>query len=168
MFASVDDFFVEARKYVTLFDVFVQEQSLIDKAQADHICFKCGSSASFEAIKALFEHESQYIYQSIISGRRISYIRFKRGIHSKLGDIDYLELSDQKQDGSQKEGFDHIEVFSTVGTYEEMVHELSQKLPVVHVARPHHTTDDIEINSDFIFRCTQGPLIEKIKATEMK
>ena len=47
-----------------------------------------------------------------------------------------------------------------------MVGELGESEKVVHVERPHHTTDDIDIGEGFLFRCTQGPLIEKIKHSE--
>lgn len=160
------EFYRKAQEYVRVFDAFVQKHSLIGRASADHICYKCGTTESFESLRAQFEGESRFMYQSIISNRRIAYIGFKQGIDTVLGTIQYLELSDQKQDGSQKEGFDHIEVFPTAFSYEVMVEELKATEKVIHVKRPHHTTDDIDIKEGFLFRATQGPLIEKIKAQE--
>lgn len=168
MFKSTTEFFAGSQKSVSLFNAFAKKHLLIGRAQADHICYKCQSAASFEAVRALFEGESEFIYQSIISGRRIAYIKFKSEVHTDLGAIHFLELSDQKPDGSQKEGFDHIEVFSTQGTYEEMVAMLSETENVMHVERPHHTTDDVELEDGFLFRCTRGALVEKIKTTEMR
>ncbi len=115
----------------------------------------------------MLENESEYIYQSIISKRRIAIVRLKRGIETSLGTINFLELSDQKLDNSQTDGFDHIEVYALLRTYHEMVEELAVSEVVVKVERPHHTTHDIDIGEGFIFRCTEGPLIEKIKETEI-
>lgn len=164
---DIVQFFKESEKYIVLFDVFAQKHSLIGRASADHICYKCGSHESFENIRRMFETQSEYIYQSIISNRPIAYIRFKTAMDTVIGPINYLELSDQKPDMSQKEGFDHIEVFPTAVSYQEMVGELQQTETVVHVERPHHTTDDVDISEGFLFRCTQGPLIQKIKESEM-
>jgi hypothetical protein len=107
------------------------------------------------------------IYQSLISKRRIAIIRFKRGIETSLGTINFLELSDQKLDGSQHDGFDHIEAYAVGRAYDEMVKEFEANEKVIKVERSHHTTHDIDIGSGFLFRCTQGPLIKKIKNSEM-
>jgi len=48
-----------------------------------------------------------------------------------------------------------------------MVAKLEKSEKVIKVERPHHTTHDIEIKDGFLFRCTQGPLIEKVKREEM-
>lgn len=164
---SIEDFYTQAQKYVAFFDAFAQKHALADRALADHICYKCDSTQEFERMRALLEHESAYVYQSIISKRRISYIKFKRGIETTLGTILFLELSDQKLDGSQKSGFDHIEAYPTQESYEEFVREFEKSEKVVKVERPHHTTHDIDIGEGFLFRCTRGSLLEKIKAEEM-
>lgn len=167
MIQTIDDFYTEVEWYVAMFDAFVERHQLVGKSQADHICYKCGSKESFERIRALFETESEYMYQSIISKRRIACIRFKKGIETSLGTIVLLELSDQKPNGSHEEGFDHIEVYPTKFSYDQMIGELEKTEQVIKVARPHHTTHDINIAGNFLFRCTHGPLIEKIKTTEM-
>lgn len=167
MYTSIKQFFEESQKCTDAFDAFALKHDLVGKAQADHICYKCSSNESFEKIRALFESESLYMYQSIISGRRIAIVRFKEGIDSVLGVINFFELSDQKPDGSQKEGFDHIEVYPTAGTYEEMIAKLEETETVVKVERPHHTTHDIALDGGFIFRCEHEPLITKIKEGEM-
>ena len=115
----------------------------------------------------MFEDASEYIFQSIISRRRIAVIGIKRGIETSLGTINVLELSDQKPDGSQHDGFDHIEAYAVGRSYDEMVREFEACEKVIKVERPHHTTHDIDIGDKFLFRCTQEPLIEKIKRTEM-
>ncbi len=164
---TIQDFYTEAHISVEYFNTFVEKHNFSGKGIADHICFKCGSKESFEFIRALFENESAYIYQSIISKRRIAIVKLKQAISTHLGDITMLELSDQKPDGSQKEGFDHIEVYPVGQTYAEMVADLEKTEIVKKVERPHHTTYDIQITDDFIFRCTEGPLLEKIKNSEM-
>jgi len=167
MIKTLAEFYTQSKKYVALFDRFVEKHDLGERAQADHICYKCGSKESFEHIRSLFEDESLYLYQSIISKRRIAYIRLARGIPTALGVITFLELSDQKPDNSQHDRFDHIEAYAVGRTYAEMVEELEKTETVIKFERPHHSTHDIDIEDGFLFRCTQGPLIEKIKKSEM-
>ena len=164
---TVEEFYSESKKYIELFNQFAIKHNLAKRAQADHICYKCSSKQSFEKIRELFESASHYTYQSIISNRRIAVIRLQQGIETSLGVINFLELSDQKPNNSQKEGFDHIEVYAVGRTYEEMVKELEVVEKVIKIERPHHTTHDIDIGGGFLFRCTQGQLIEKIKSEEM-
>lgn len=164
---TIEEFYREAQKRIEEFNVFVEKHGLVGEAKADHICFKCASSESFESIRALFEHHSRFVYQSIISKRRISYIGFSTPLETSIGPIHYLELSDQKIDGSQKEGFDHIEVYPTAYSYEEMIKKLEKTEKVIYIERPHHSTHDIDIGGGFLFRGTTEPLIEKIKQDEM-
>jgi predicted metalloenzyme YecM len=164
---TIDEFYAGAEPYVTKFNTFAETHGLVGKTAPDHLCFKCGSHESFEAMRAMFEQAGKYIYQAFISGRRITYVKLKQPISTVLGDIWFIELSDQKPDNSQKDSYDHIEVYGTQMTYEEMVAHLEESgAPVVKVERPHHTTHNIDIGN-FTFSCTQGPLIEKIKNEEM-
>ena len=41
-----------------------------------------------------------------------------------IGTINFLELSDQKPDNSQRDGFDHIEAYAVGRSHAEMVKEL--------------------------------------------
>ena len=168
MITSIEDFYAQSQKYVEWFNSFSQKHTLGGIAKADHICYKCNSRPSFEAMRALFEQNSDYIYQSIISKRRICIVKLKEGIKTVLGTIYLLELSDQKPDGSQVNTFDHIEVYGVTISYDQMVNKLAQSEKIIKVERPHHTTHDVEIKDNFLFRCTQGPLIEKIKHEEIK
>lgn len=136
--------------------------------EADHLCFKCGSKESFEQIRTILETESLYVYQSIISKRRIAYVRLKTPIETFLGPIKYIELSDQKPDLSQKEGFDHIEAFPLEESYEAIADEVAKSETVSEFKRAHHHGYDIDISEGFLFRITQGPLIDKIRIAEMK
>lgn len=167
MITSLETFYEKAEPHVALFDAFAQKHVFEDQVFADHICFKCDTKDLFESIKTLFEFESSYLYQSVISGRSIAYIKMKKGIDTKLGTIYFLELSDQKPDGSSRAGFDHIEVYPVAISYEEMIAQLAASENIQKVERPHHTTHDVVLENGFIFRCEAEPLLEKIKRTEM-
>jgi len=164
---TIEEFYDQSITYIALFDVFVTKHALVGGTQVDHICYKCDSKELFEHMREMFEGESEYIYQSIISKRRIAIIRLKRSIATALGEIHFLELSDQKPDHSQYDGFDHIEAYPLGRTYDEMVAEFERSERVVKVERPHHTTHDIDMGKGFLFRCTEGPLMEKIKKNEI-
>ncbi len=167
MIHTIGNFYSGAEKYIKLFDDFVKKHSLQNITKADHICYKCDSKKSFERIRSMLEGESEYIFQSIISNRRIAYIKLKKGFKTVLGTIQFLELSDQKPDGTQTDRFDHIEVYPKSISYNEMVKRLEKTERVIKAERPHHPTHDIEIGSGFVFRCTKGLLIKKIKKLEM-
>jgi hypothetical protein len=167
MFTSTPQFFAAARPFVASFDSWVAETR--PAATADHLCYKCADAAEFEAIRALFEAESAYLYQSLISRRRIAIIKFRAPVPTALGDIWFLELSDQKLDGSQTSGFDHIEIFPASGTVESLAAALEAKGTAFEkVVRPHHTTYDAIIDGDFKVRLEPERLIEKIAAEELR
>lgn len=159
-------FLMNAMAYAGLLGRFATSRQLMDYARADHICYKCASPESFEEMRRTFESMSAWVYQAIIANRRIAYIKLKAPIDTSLGPIWYLELSDQKPNGSQEEGFDHIEVYPTDVSYNELVERLNKTDKVVKVERPHHTTHDIDIGG-FLLRLSQEPLVEKIKREEM-
>lgn len=168
MFKNIEDFYSESKSLVSDFDYFSIKNKLSGKAKSDHICYKCSSSDEFESIRKLFEEESIFVYQSIISKRRIAVIRMKRGIETVLGEISILELSDQKPDGTQKSGFDHIEIYPVKISYEELVKKVKDSgLDVKEVVRPHHSTFDIKIGKGYLVRLEEEPLIEKIKREEI-
>ena len=165
MTPSLDQFLQSARESVAVFDTW--DVTFAPLAVADHICYKCASRDEFESIRALFETNSAYLYQSIISNRRIAIIRFLVPIPSALGDIWFLELSDQKPDGSQESGFDHVEVYPRSGTMDELADGLEKKGVVVEkVVRPHHTTFDIVVRGTFKVRIEPDALVEKIRREE--
>ena len=130
---NINDFYKDAREILDNFEKFLKENRLYEIVQADHICYKCGSTESFISVRSMFESPSEIdtrgirINQSYISKRRIALITLKELIETSAGKIGLLELSDQKPDGSQDEGFDHIEIYPTKGTYEELVTYLKIK-----------------------------------------
>ena len=166
--ASLEAFYQAAEPYVSLFDTFASKYPLIDYVVPDHICYKCGSRASFEKLRDIFEREGCWVFQSTISKRTIAYIRLKQPLKTVLGDINYLELADQKPDRTQRARFDHIEVYPSEWTYDNMIKHLSDAGERVLVnERPHHSTHEIDIGSGFKFSCTRERLVDKIKREEM-
>ena len=165
---DLHDIYAQAAEKIKLFDIFVQTHGLTDKIQADHIGYKCSTSAHFHELRELFETHSDFIYQSIISERRIAIIKLRKPFHTSCGVINFLELSDQKPDGSQKDGFDHLEFYPVKKSIEELVDYLTDKKVDIHrVVRPHHTTFDISIEDIFIARIESERLIEKIIRDEI-
>lgn len=163
---STKQFFLTAQDSIEEFNQWVRWVQ--PKALVDHICFKCEDTEEFEQLRTMFEVESQYLYQSIISGRRILIVKFLEPLQTGLGDVWFLELSDQKLDGSQTSGFDHIEMYPMEETVESLVEELRAKgMHFTIVERPHHTTYDFELGSGFKVRLEPEALIEKIQREEM-
>jgi predicted metalloenzyme YecM len=165
---TVSEFYTAAEEYVALFDAFALKHALVGKVQADHICYKCDSLETYEQMRAMFEPEAQYLYQSIVSERRVAIVRLKNGIATSLGVINFVELSDRKPTETKPNRFDHIEAFPTAYSYDEMVAELGKTEEVILDERSHHTTHDIVIKDTFLFRCTHGPLIDLVKDGEMR
>jgi predicted metalloenzyme YecM len=153
---------------VAILEAFADLHDLKGRVTADHLCYKCGSKESFERVRELFEGASVYIYQSLISGRRIAIICLERGIETSIGTIRFLELCDQKPDNAQRDGFEHVEVYAVGRSFDDMVNEFERSERVSKAERPHHTTCDIDIGQGFLFRVTSRPLIEKIMEVEMK
>ena len=114
--------------------------------------------------------ESRFVNETPISGRMIATI----GLNPKetehplafscsFGDCYTLELSDQKPNGSQKSGFDHIEILPVARSYESLLAQLQQKgISFTEVGRPHHTTHDHTLPGEFTLRLTREALLYKI------
>ncbi|HCC83430.1 TPA: hypothetical protein DEP96_01115 [Candidatus Uhrbacteria bacterium] len=163
---GIDSFFEEAQKLAQIFDEWAGKYKL--PAVADHICYKCGDYEEFAAMRKMFEGESRFIYQSIISGRPIAVIKFLRPVSTCMGDIWYLELAAQKPDGSQVSGFDHVEIYPLEGTMEDLAQRMmAQGVRSEKVVRPHHTTYDGIIEGRFKIRLEDEALVAKIKRDEM-
>lgn len=166
MFNNLESFFTASQTTITAFDLWANKFS--PQAIADHLCYKCQNHHEFEQLREFFEKESTFIYQSIISQRRIAIIKFSQPLITTLGKIWYLELSDQKPDDSQISDFDHLEIYPTEGTVEKLAEELINKgFNLKKVERPHHTTFDGFINENLKIRLEPEALIEKIKKQEI-
>lgn len=170
MAKDLDEFFDQSKPLVEAFEKFMQGIGMsADRVRADHFCYKCESSKEFEYLRSLFEFESRFVFQSIISERRIAYIETCRPIETSFGTLRYLELSDRKKDGSQKAGFDHIEIYPTDASYDDLIGAFEKKgVALLKVVRPHHTTHDISVEGGFLVRLEKEVLVDKIKAEEMK
>lgn len=161
------DFMDGARRSAQTFDAWINDRK--PDARADHLCFKCASSDEYEMMRRMFESDGAFVYQSIITKRRIAIIGLRTAVPTLLGEIRVLELSDQKPDGSQTSGFDHIEIFPTNGSVEDLLHRLESSGALFErIERPHHTTYDTEIGGGFKVRLEEEPLIEKIKREEFR
>ncbi len=159
----------QVQEKIQIFNAWVLTHNLIDKVIPDHFGYKCSSSEEFERLRKLFENNSTFIYQSIISKRRIAIIKLKDPIETNCGSLFFFELSDQKPDGSQQSGFDHLELFPRDGSEQDLIKILEGKnIEVTKVERPHHTTHDISLNNNLTVRIEACPLIEKIVREEIE
>jgi len=166
MYPTTEAFLAAAQPFADLVSGWARQYS--PDAMADHICFKCASAAEFEQLRAVLETDAGFTYQSLIAGRRIAIVKFPRPLPTALGDIWYLELSDQKPDGSQTSGFDHVEIFPKAGTMEALGDALESKgMKLEKVVRPHHTTIDGFIEDAFKIRLEPEPLMTKIVREEI-
>jgi predicted metalloenzyme YecM len=147
----------------------VENRILIKGVSLDHVCYKCSSNEEYENIRRMFEYEDIFVYQSIISKRRIAYIGLGESLQSIFGAVNYLELSDQKPDNSQESKCDHVEPLPININYKEMV-ELFEKhsLKTEISNKPHHQTYDIILPCGVKLKLSRCPLIDKIYEDELK
>ncbi len=150
------------------FDDFVRNCDLVGKVSADHVCIKCSSNEIYERERKLFEFDSRFVYQSIISKRRIAIIGLSKGLATVVGSLNFLELSDQKPDGSQKDCVDHIEIIPAGISYEELILKVKESgYSVTESTKLHHSTYDVILPLGFMIRLSQEMLVDKIKREEM-
>lgn len=132
--------------------------------ESDHICWKCASSDEYEQMLLVLKPQCFFVYESMISGRRIAILKLKVGFESESGFFRFVELSDQKPDGSQVSGLDHLQVYHRKLIAEQLAEELETKggLKFVKVFRPHHTTYEADLSSRLTIHLADEPLIDKI------
>jgi predicted metalloenzyme YecM len=165
---DIESFYAEAKGLVGAVNDFANKYELVGQANADHVGFKCDSKETFERLRAMLEPESDFMYQSYISNRRIAVMRLKKPFETVLGAITTLELSDQKPDKSQQTGFDHMEVYPVGIEYDALAEKLrAQGTEIKSVERPHHTTYDIKLGDGYKLKLTRLPLVKKVKREEM-
>ncbi len=168
MLENAADLRVASLEHIAEFNAFCEAHHLKDKVQADHICVRCSSNEKYEYQKGLFTYTSRFIYESIISQRCISVIGLNESLETIVGPINYLELSDQKLDGSQIDQIDHIEIVPTTISYDVLVIELQKHgVTIIETVRPHHTTHDIKLSLGFMVKLSRKMLVDKIKEEEM-
>ena len=166
---DIASFYQQSHPLMQAVNEFAVRHAVGPLGVADHLCFKCASSEEYERMRALLEPEAHFVYQSYIGKRRIAILKFRTlQFDTSFGSIRTLELSDQKPDQSQKSGFDHVEIYSVSGSYEDLVHALHERGAVFEEThRPHHTTHDLKLPGRFTLKLTREPLLDKIKRDEM-
>ncbi len=163
MFSTLEHFYTEAEERLAPFNEFIIGNDLEDKIASDHFGYRCSTNEEFITMRAFFEYEASFLYQSIIASRRIALIKLKTPVSTAAGQLTYLELSDQKPDGSQKSGFDHVEFTPTIHTSETLAQFFHNKnIVFTKTERPHHTTFDHKLASGLTLRIEAIPLITKI------
>lgn len=163
---TAESFFAQTKETIDLFNEWIKP--FVSQARADHIGYKCETTEEFERLRALLEPSSSFLYQSFISGRRIAFFKFRPALFTVAGDVCFLELSDQKPDGSQKSGFDHLELYPLTGSVELLVKVFeANRYPFTQAVRPHHTTYDRKLTQVFTMRIEPEPLLEKIVRQEL-
>ena len=168
MIKTITDFYESARRAIEIINQFIRQYSLLGIFELDHLGYKCSSSPHFEEMRRLLEPEHRWLYQSFISGRRISIIRMQQQLPTMAGPLSLIELSDHKPNTDKRDGFDHVELYPVTVNYDLLVVTLRKRgLAVEEVVRPHHTTYDITLENGFKIRLTRERLAEKIKR-EMK
>lgn len=168
MLKKTEDLEEKTQLYIEELNDFCKQYDLLGKVKVDHIGLKCSSKELYEQQRAMFEFSSLFLYQSIISNRRIAVIGLTTCLATTVGPLRYLELSDQKPDGSQKDSFDHIEIVPTSISYDQLVNHLTKKgVNLKEVIKPHHSTFDVVLSSGFVIKLSRGILLDKIKREEM-
>ena len=169
MMQTIEDFYHSVQSKIDSFNNFISTHELKTVAIADHIGYKCSTTEEFETLRKLLESNSHFIFQSIISKRRIAIIELAKPFETSCGLIQYLELSDQKPDGSQTSGFDHLEIYPAQNTVKHLVNYLQDKNITIQKAdRPHHVTYDLSLEGGFKVRIEAESLIQKIIREEMR
>jgi len=153
--------------------------------KADHLSYKCREHREYDELRSRFEEYAdgwnacRFLHQTIISGRRVAVIGLVDPIPTPFGGLRLLELSEPKPMRAELQGFDHIEIYPTVGTVDDLAEALNSvrdrtlassfmRSYFMKKERPHHTTWDATIVSmkhdgaEHILRLTDGPLVEKI------
>jgi predicted metalloenzyme YecM len=163
------ELYIKLQNYLELFSNYCIENKIDVKGiKIDHICYKCESNIEYENIRKFFEFEDKFVYQSIISKRRIAYIGFETPSKSLFGDVNYLELSDQKPDNSQKSECDRIEPIIDSITYAELLNRFSiNDLKIQENIKPHHSTHDIKFPNGVKIKMNHEPLVNKIYRDEL-
>lgn len=162
------DFMDELSYLIEAVDAFEEMFGGATLAVADHFCYRCESSEEYEYRRKAAEKQMLFSYTSFIpdrdTGREISLILFRFPIQTAYGPVSLLELSNQKRDGSQKSGFDHVEIAPKPGiSYEELHRALTDRgATFAQAGRPHHPTYDHRLSSLYTLRLTRERLIEKV------
>lgn len=156
-------FFSRADRLIGALEQTVHACGLEELVEIDHVCFKCERATRFVFVRTMLEPFAPFA-QFMISGRRVAYFHFRDPILStSIGQVHYFELADQKPHYEQKEGFDHVEVYSNSLSYSELISRVGRLMPLTRIERPHHLTHNADLGDGFTLKFSEGPLIEKIR-----
>ncbi len=168
MFFTLEHFYTQAEERLNSFNDFIKSNAIEEKIFPDHFGYRCSTNEEFINLRAFFEFEASFVYQSIIAKRRIALIKLKIPLATLAGPLMYLELSDQKLDGSQKSGFDHVEFFSRTKDIQTLLTLFeSKKYLFTKIERPHHITFDCRLADGLVVRIEEEALIQKIVTKEI-
>jgi predicted metalloenzyme YecM len=153
--------------------------------RADHLSYKCREFREYDELKSRFQEHaddgwrgSRFLHETVISGRLVSVFGLIDPIPTPFGDLRVLELSQPRTMRAEQQGFDHVEIYPTRGTIDELAEALNtvrnrsvatsfMRSYFKKKERPHHATWDgtivsMKYGADFTLRLTDGPLVEKI------
>lgn len=167
---EINFFYNKLQSYLDNFSAYGAEFNINMKGiDFDHICYKCRSQKEYEYLRGLMEIEGKFIYQAIISGRRISIIGFKKPLVSKFGKVKYLELSDKELGSDIIYGCNHLELIPKSISYGEMVKRFKKSnSSLVRNKKKHHFTYDLVISKSLKIKFSKGRVIDHIYKSEMK
>lgn len=159
---------VLTKPLVGQFNLFCEQQGLVGLVEVDLLCIKCSDNEIYEARREDAFTVSDYMYESMVSDRRVSFFKMKEPIATNVGAIAYIELCDQKPDNSQDDRISHFTIVPLTISYEEVVAKLKQNgVDVIETIRPHYTSADSKLPSGFTIRLAKEFLVDKIKRDEM-
>lgn len=151
-------------------DNFCEVNGLQGLVKADLVCIKCSSREVYDARRNYYDMDSRFIYQAIVSGRRIALVGLKEGLKTSVGDMTVLEIVDQKPDNSQTDRLTHIAVVPSSVSYEEILETLKKNgANLEDVSREDgYTATDVVLPTTFRIRIEKESLLERIKREELK
>jgi predicted metalloenzyme YecM len=165
---TFDELGAEIKPLIDATNTFATNYNLVGKAAADHLGYDCASSERFNELREVLENESVYLYQSIIAGRRIAIFKLLVPFETVLGNVSVFELADQKPDGSQVDGIEHIEIYPHHDSFEGLVTYIQkQGIEGKQSVTPHHTTHKFPLSTVFTLKLEPCALLDKIKNEEM-
>lgn len=92
----------------------------LDVFEIDHVAYKNSNTENYEKVRKDFGKEV-FIYESVISNRRIAISKFRDPVKVEGKIIKYIEIFEPKPDKITEDKLDHIEIISNNLDYESFV-----------------------------------------------
>lgn len=149
---------------------FCEVNDLQGAVKADLVSIKCSSKEVYDARRNYYDVGSRFIYQAIVSGRRIALVGLVEPIKTAVGDIGILEIIDQKPDNSQTDKVAHVAIVPAGISYDELVAKLKANgSHFADASRPDgYTACDVLLPTGFSIRIEKESLLERVKREEIK